>query len=213
VQIHPAPDSNVRLAPTRAGRGGIVAPFRALARSLLSWRLFRLVVLTAASSMSACIIPVGPDFQDPPPQPGSPPSISATAQYPFGSINTFQPPATGQLPPQFSANVTESDVGVPVYYRWIFDFPPWSSSTQKGNDLPISAHVDGTPINQTVYQPIDCSSIGLTSRPSNGEHRLELAVSESSFEGIPNLDTPMDGTQPAIQNWIIVISCPNFTGP
>ena len=44
-----------------------------VARSLLS---FRLVLLVTVASMSACIIPVAPDFQDPAPAPQGVPYLS-----------------------------------------------------------------------------------------------------------------------------------------
>jgi hypothetical protein len=75
-----APDTNVR-ARSRPGAASARGAGRfVLARLLLFLRkriftLDRKLVLLAASLTSACIIPVAPDFQDPPGQPNSPPQI------------------------------------------------------------------------------------------------------------------------------------------
>src|SRR3954467_10422154 len=75
------PDSNVRPARRGAGESTRAAGRSLLARLLLFVRAHisqldrKLLLLLFASPMSACIIPAGPEFQDPPGVPDSPPVL------------------------------------------------------------------------------------------------------------------------------------------
>ena len=79
MQSHALPDSNVRPAPPHAQRGAAPTPVRRLAHSVLLSKLVRVLLLVAVSPMSACIIPAGPEFQDPPGVPDSPPFLWAAS--------------------------------------------------------------------------------------------------------------------------------------
>ncbi len=162
--------------------------------------------------MSACIIPVAPNFQDPPSVPTSgPPSLSGFSPKNFGELVTVPVPA-GQL---FSANVTDLDPKATLRIRWIVDYPPYSDATKLVEQSPISPGADGQTINQliTTGTPVDCSWIN---QPLTSSHQLELVVADSDFldSSNPNLpadrklDSARDPNGVAYAFWPIVISCP-----
>jgi len=117
-----APDIDVRpwRRPTPAKAGG--AGHFALARLLLHvLRLLRqlgrkLLLLFATSLLPACIIPVGPEFQDPPGVANSPPQI-LDPNPTWGAEVT----ATQSQPFTFQMYVTDLNVGDKLFIRWIID--------------------------------------------------------------------------------------------
>jgi hypothetical protein len=165
--------------------------------------------------MSACIIPVAPNFQDPPSVPISGPSLSGFSPGNFGELVTVPVPQ-GLL---FSANVTDLDPRATLRIRWLVDYPPDSDATTLVEQASISRSADGQTINQhpiTTQTPVDC---GWIKQPLTSTHQLELVVADSDFLDSSNsnlpadkkLDSAMDPTGVAYAYWPIVISCPAGT--
>jgi hypothetical protein len=162
--------------------------------------------------MSACIIPVAPNFQDPPSVPDAPPYLSnfqANSQATnVGEIVTI--PGAGQV--TFSANVTDNDVGHPLRYLWTLDYPPFKNGVTKLlNQGDVTPPLDGQPIKMQLTQIVDCNFIG---RPSEGAHQLELIVADRDFSKAPDLtadnvlDSIDDPTGFVVRaSWTIVASC------
>ena len=216
MQIHFTPDSNVRTAPPGWRRDPRVSRARGLARSLLTLSMEPsfFVLFALVSSMSACVIPVAPNFQDPPSAPNAPPSILNPSPI-RNSVVTVPVPA-GLT---FSANVTDQNVGDFLYYRWAVDYPPFTSSTRQVPYQKISPRSDGEPINQPVSLQVDCILINSTPS-SDGKHRLELIVADRLFSTSPaltadnlldSIDDPTGFVVPA--TWTVVISCPATAAP
>jgi hypothetical protein len=184
-----------------------------MARSLLTFRLGYLLLLASASSMSACIIPAAPNFQDPPSVPDSPPYLSGFQPNNPGEIVTILPEAPGKDPQmQFSANVTDIDLGDTLYFQWVLDYPPFQNGvTNLGNQGKITPRLDGQAINTSLPELITCNFVG---RPSDCTHQLELIVADRPFSTSPQLNT--DNVLDSIDdpdgfvvraNWTIAISC------
>jgi hypothetical protein len=121
--------------------------------------------------MSACIIPVAPNFQDPP---------SATDAGPYfagyspvdGRLVTFTPPVS-----TFSVLVTDPNVNAPLWFRWVWDYPPVNNSSSM--IFPpayqmTSAGPDGVPITKNIC----CSVVN----NANGLHQVELIVADEPFQ-------------------------------
>ncbi len=165
--------------------------------------------------MSACIIPVAPNFQDPPSPPDPPPYLSNPNPKNFNDIVSVPVPA-GQT---FSATVKDPDVEAKLNYRWVLDYPPFIRDvTLTGNQGSITAPPDGQPINMPLSQPIDCNFVNTTLAPSDGKHQLELIVANRTFSTSPaltpddQLDSIDDSTGSVVRaTWTIVISCPATT--
>src|SRR3954465_8419769 len=116
------PDSNVRPPRRAAGESTRAAGRSLLARLLLfvaghiSKLDRKLLLLLVASPMSACIIPAGPEFQDPPGVPDSPPYL--VSESPDEGTVVVSANAT------FVVTPGDFNVGDTIYVRWITEFPP-----------------------------------------------------------------------------------------
>jgi hypothetical protein len=161
--------------------------------------------------MSACIIPVAPNFQDPPPTPHA--SLYLSDFMPVnGSVSSIADPNQGQ---SFSAHVSDEQVGATLYVRWAVNYPPSPDAPQARllTDTMISPHPDGTPIDQPVPpQPIECLLLQSTTPPADGRYRLELIVADSPLSNDPSaLDAfadPNDSGLVVRGDWTFIINCP-----
>ncbi len=161
--------------------------------------------------MSACIIPVAPNFQDPPSQPDSVPGLQVTSQTPApGTIYTILDSSSPSTTPTFYVTVSDPDPNVTLYYRWIFDYPPHTDVSRLATDSSQSSGAQ-----QPISQKVDCDFIIKTMQPTNGEHRLELAVSTSDWkmsDGTPDdYDAPLVPNAPLARLfWTIIFQsgCP-----
>jgi hypothetical protein len=210
VQIHFTPDSNVRTAPPGPGRDPRRRRACGVARSLLSLRLVYVALLGCASSMSACIIPVAPNFQDPPSTPDSPPYLSNFQ--PSDNAIVTVPVPDGLV---FSANVTDPDLGDTLQVRWAVDYPPYAIGNTVDDQTPISPSANGQPINAPVTEKVNCVFVNSSTPSTEGTHRLELIVADRTFSD-PSTQRP-DQALESIDDktgfvvrasWTFVISCP-----
>jgi hypothetical protein len=109
------PDSNVGVARRRGAANARRARPSSLARLLLRTGVKLLLSFAAASSMSACIIPVGPEFQDPPGAPNASPEI-INANPTWGA----EVSATALMGQPFQITVTDPNAET-LYIRFIVD--------------------------------------------------------------------------------------------
>lgn len=172
-----------------------------------------MLLLAAASSMSACIIPVAPDFQDPPSQPDSPPSlanplVNLMLSY-FGATISLQ---QGNGDTTFSASVSDPDPGTKLQIRWALDYPPYNPATTSVFEGGfISAPVPGQPIqNVSVSQTINCSSVRDFTKSTQ---RFVLIVADGKLaEPDPNqpygLVQVVTSGNAVSNDWEISVNCP-----
>ena len=118
--------------------------------------------------MSACIIPVAPDFQDPPSPPDS-------QQYPYlsdfmpqeGSLNSVADPINAGS--MLSANVSDQTIGITLYVRWAINSPPTPGAppTQVIFDSTIPPPLNGQPIDHhNVSETVRCNRITSSMPPT-----------------------------------------------
>lgn len=166
--------------------------------------------------MSACIIPVAPEFQDPPPNPTAPPYLTNPSQ-PFGglvTVPTLPPPAIGQA--MFTVEVMDSQMGVTLYYRWALDYPPFTGFTRTpGLEPPIQPPSTGGPIDSPVSYNLDCS---LNPDPGAGsQHTFVLIVADRPFLNAAGDLTALDdaaGTGHVVTAfWNVNMSCQTQVSP
>src|SRR4051812_34452857 len=135
------PDINVRPPRRAAGQSTRAAGRSVLARLLLFVRDHiakldrKLLLLLVASPMSACIIPAGPEFQDPPGVPDSPPMLLSVSPD-FGSTTTKDGP-------MFMVQPTDVNVGDDLYVLWLTEYPPEQFFVSQPVTIPHSE--DGAP--------------------------------------------------------------------
>jgi hypothetical protein len=156
-------------------------------------------------STSACIIPLGPDFQDPVSEPNDAPYI-------IGAIPDFTSVVT---PPQldFSVTVTDPNVGDNLYIRWLADYPGANYRPLMA-DPPFVAHsTNGQPLRKSVSTTVDCflDNLAMT---SDGEHRVEVLVADRPFVDGTQLDMVMDPGLVVRASWVLEqLSCPSAPTP
>lgn len=165
--------------------------------------------------MSACIIPVAPDFQDPPTRPDSSPSVSNPLVNlmlsHFGATITLQ---QGNGDTTFSASVSDPDPGTTLQIRWALDYPtydPGKTSVFEGES--VSAAAPNQPIqNAPVSQKINCSSVRDFSKSTQ---QLMLIVTDGQLaEPDPLQPYGLDqlvatGTAMVVRGfWNLSVNCP-----
>jgi len=192
-----AADIDVRPPPASGRRGAGGTRLSLLARLLLAFveRVppldRKLVVLVVAVPISACVIPVGPEFQDPPGAPNSPPSIESTDPL-QGTIITV---AT----PHFTVIAADNDVGDELTVKWIADYPPWIMYSKA---VATTIPADGRRVRPPTTFDLGCEGV---TRGVNTTHSFSVAISDRGFPG--RVNTP-DDTTPAIATWTWIQNCP-----
>jgi hypothetical protein len=170
------------------------APASPLARLLLyaGHRLFVLLLLLPAP---ACIVPVGPEFRDPPGIANAPPFIVSSK------------PIEGEIWHQNLFTVTPFDPNLDdtLYLRWVIDYPPFVL----GVTFPFDGEVIPPPINgtpDTRDHTFFCSN--LREFPS---HQVSVIVADRPFADSRDLDELLnpDGHSVTVSwTWIAQCSTP-----
>jgi hypothetical protein len=171
-QIEADPDSDVRAAPAHPQRGPHGKRLRQLARSLLSSKVVSVVLLTLVSSVSACVVPAAPNFQDPIGEPNVPPYIANA----MPAVGSFVPNDTGA----FVVTVTDQNVGDTLFYRWVIDYPPYSVSNTRPQAIGmITAAATGSQQFNPEMLPSPCD---LNPAPTIAVHQLEFILADRGFD-------------------------------
>ena len=215
MPISPLADSNVRSGPSRGVETRLgLRPSRLAHLLLLSSSILRapaapVALFLTMLSTSACIIPVGPDFQNPIAGPNNAPYIiGATPD--FGAIVT---------PPQltFSVTVTDPNIGDDLYVRWLADYPGANYRPVMAMPSFVAHSTNGQPLRASVSAIVDCvlDNLAMT---SDGEHRVEVIVADRPFvDPVPpdtRLDLVMDPGLAVHASWVLEqLSCPSSPTP
>lgn len=166
------------------------------ARVLLEWTIWTVVALS-----TACILPVAPDFQDPPKAPNYAPL--------FVSFDPFAETPVLQVPLTFTVLLSDPNPQDTLHVRWVADYPPFVQSRSK-------LLVDGQMIlpgavPQSIFPlqaPDPCKAFG-----SGGDHRLVVIVSDRPFRKFDQFTSDYrfnlveDGASPIMAGWTIP-GCP-----
>jgi hypothetical protein len=155
----------------------------------------KLLLLLVASPMSACIIPAGPEFQDPPGGPNSPPFLWMASPDEGTTIVSATP--------TFSVTPGDFNVDDPIFVKWIVEFPPFvpnpgGTIDLRPDELPPSA--DGTPIRAPKTFMPNCNQVN-----SASTHHITAAISDRPFV---DLLTTMSEVPPILVSWTWEHSCP-----
>jgi hypothetical protein len=158
--------------------------------------------------MSACIIPVAPEFQDPTASPNYAP-VLVSAMPDFGSLVTIVP----SLP--FQVIATDPNLDDNLFYEWLVDYPQYTTNTRKIGEGEASHTADGTALHAIIPITVDCTD-GLAPTP-NSLHQLELVVADRAFVAPTPPDTRLDEVEsPGLvvhANWTFQINCPSTPAP
>jgi hypothetical protein len=155
-----------------------------------------LLLLVVAAPMSACVIPVGPEFQDPPGAPNATPSIA--------SSDPLMGTSTVVATPHFSVTASDTNRGDTITVRWILAYPPWTDRSMViGADDVIPPAADGRRLRRPSTLDLDCDRVPRD--VSTTTRFITAAISDRGFTS--RVETP-DDTIPAFATWIWEQSCP-----
>jgi len=203
-----AADTNVRPvwrgpATTARRAGGSL-----LARLLLHFRnhLYKLdrkplLLLLAASLTPACIIPVGPDFQDPAGVPNSPPYVV--------SADPVENSTTAMTMVEFT--VTPGDVNVtdPLWVKWVMEYPGFSDDTNTFSPMdPIPPSANGSEIRRPTRFKPECSQLS----KKTSTHKISVGISDRPFvspEDPNDLFAAENKAPVLVIGWTLERSCPS----
>jgi hypothetical protein len=151
--------------------------------------------------MSACILPLAPEFQDPPAAQNYAPRIIESNPE-AGSIVTSQ---------TFRVVVTDPNLGDALHVRWVVDYPPFSQTNTRTlvQDLTVPASVTGMPLMQEVSVDVDCVVNVLAQIP---QHQVTVIVADSEFLA-PVANKPVDlgrvapGRLTTTASWLLNLEC------
>lgn len=154
--------------------------------------------------MSACIIPFGPEFQDPDGRANSAPEIIATD------------PEEGLIvtKPKFGVTVTDADAGDTLYFRLIADYPdlPGTLTHHIVYESDSPPTTTGAPHVAHFERPVDCIIHNLD--PSLVGHRIMAIVADREFiADSPDLTAIDKGGRLVKVLWFWNVSCAPPTPP
>ena len=190
------PDSNVRPAPRAAAQSARGPGRFALARLLLAVAAKSLLLFALTSSMPACVIPVGPQWQDPDGIPNSPPEILSTDP-PAGMMLS----TTASAEIKFTLLVTDVNVTDHLYWEFIVDHRRATSINV------IDPSPNGAPLRASLPQFIGCNEVQLGA-PSPHPVRFFLADRQIDPASADLMDVAPPGKGvPA--DWWLNADCPS----
>jgi hypothetical protein len=161
-------------------------------------------LLLGAALLPACVVPLGPDFQNPPVAQNSPPLIGSEIPQ-FGAEWTNS---------TFQVTVTDLNGGDDLFVRWVSDYPPITSMTRAlfAPVTTIPHRVDGaqqyTPIQMTVDCVRDFIPRGIT------RHQIEVMVGDDDFAPeSTDLTLLKNGSHASTASWVLDRQCPGDGTP
>jgi hypothetical protein len=169
--------------------------FTGAAHVLLRWTIWTIALSTG------CILPVAPEFQDPPKAPNFAPL--------FVSFDPFAETPVLQVPLTFSVLLDDPNPQDTLHVRWAVDYPPFVQSRSKlvinEQTLPPGA-VPQSSYSLPMMEPCKVFTPG-------SEHRLVVIVADrpfrsaDTFTGDYRFNLVEDGEPPIMAGWTIP-GCP-----
>ena len=153
--------------------------------------------------MSACVLPIGPDFQDPIASPNYAP-VFIDSNPMFGTAATSTPTVLQT----FSVQISDPNVGDQLTVRWIVDFPPFTVDTRPQPDQVFDPSANGQSLDQQISLRPSCL---LTSLAKTPVHQIEVVVSDRGFvtaQDPTDLTSIPAGGQEIFGNWTLDLECP-----
>ena len=104
--------------------------------------------------------------------------------------------------------VTDQNVGDKLAYRWVIDYPPWTTDTHPAGSGDIQASADGT--QQQVTKFLGMSPCAFNPTSTVAVHRLEFILTDGAFDQLNPMvfDALAQGSDGFVvrANW--TFSCP-----
>ena len=159
-----------------------------------------MLLLLSVTSLQACVIPLGPDFQDPPAQRNFPPQILKATPQQLTEVTDTKP--------TFTVTVTDPNVGDDLFIRWFSDFPGTPNTLRRL--VPPEGSIiraNGTQRISTVSLSPTCSA-DLIARGFS-LHTIVVMIGDRDFADLPDDRTQLvDGSHAVLAAWLLNLDCP-----
>ncbi len=152
--------------------------------------------------IAGCVIPIGPEFQDPVHSPEYAPVL--VDQTPaFGSIVTVDL----RTPQQFIVLASDLNPGDELYWEWVLDYPPYvQGTTQAFGEGYAPAPASGPQVH-TITQRVGCEIGPNPNGPT--QHQLKLIVGDKplTYDAVM-MKFVATGGKTDEGNWTVTLACP-----
>jgi len=178
----------------------VPARSRRVARLLLFLRGVVICALPLAFP-AGCVLPLAPDFQDPPASENYAPVI-VKAEPDLGSIVTTIP----KVPQTFSVTFSDPNVTDDLTVRFLIDYPPDTIDTRPIPDH-VVPHSTGPQLSKLPLTP-DCVLNALAKIPT---HQIMVVISDRGFlapQVAGDLTRIPEGGHSVTGSWILNLECP-----
>jgi hypothetical protein len=193
----------------RSGRPHACAPHGRERTEGTQARSWWCLPLLAVAWLSGCVVPISPDFTDPPVAQNFPPQLLADTATPPFLVETAIT--------KFSVTVTDPNGGDDLYVRWYVDYPPVSPSFTRALFAPITTilhRADGAQQFTQIDMMVDCTRDVLSS--AIPRHQIAVLVGDRDFApeaGDLTLLKPdptmlKDGSHAVLAGWFLDKQCP-----
>jgi hypothetical protein len=203
-------DSNVSVGGWPMGGANVIPRRCTLARVVLDLKstISTLSLSLFMTSFAACVLPVGPRFEDPPAVENFAPTIVTSLPLQGSTVT-----AVGATQ-MFSVTATDPNVGDTLHARWLGEYPPYGDSSFIIGEMPFSS-LGGQPWDATPTIVTSC----VDAYARKPQHTITVLVSDLPFwdpgaPGAPTdretlLTTNIERTQMAEANWVLNLTCSN----
>lgn len=160
---------------------GLASDMRFPGRSLVVRRLLGWMFCAMSAPFAGCVLPVAPEFQNPPNAPNFYPYVWNTEPVHESTVTL---PGVGGPDFPFVAVVGDQNLSDTLYVRWVSDYPPFATNVSKvlsdaldGQGLPIPPSTPQAELRQEIHFPARCDGFA----PGMQQHRLVVIVSDRPF--------------------------------
>jgi hypothetical protein len=153
--------------------------------------------------ISACVVPVGPEFHDPV---GNDPPYLASSNPPAGA---FLPPTA----PVIEVTLGDPNLGDKLVGRWLIDYPPYDEAHSQ-----LALEFRMPPTGAAVREPVRFAPSCIENRIASdlSSHRVTLSVADRDFLPVPSDSASPDLRLDAVPaegfllraTWILNLTCP-----
>ncbi len=164
----------------------------------------RPLLVLALAALPACVVPVEPEWTDPPPN--DPPTIQSSTP-PVGAVLVADPASSKAM--SVSVVVADQNTQDKLYLRWLIDYPAVQGEVSH-LAYPLALAPEGTVAREAVSFAPSCTDDQIP--PGTATHRLMLAVSDRPFAPIDeSSQTALDQVTNGFlveAVWLFTLTCP-----
>jgi len=154
--------------------------------------------LALVAGLTSCVIPVGPQFDDP--ETNVAPQLVSSNIAPGSAV-------TGD--PEFRVAVADDNLLDTLHVRWLIDYPPLTENSRTGENLVLPPPEAGS--RERIIPPFRPNCVLNSIARGFTDHQLLLAVADRPFrapeESNNTLDSVVEGGRVLYLSWTFALDC------